>query len=119
MSLLLLNPSLPKDDPRTQAATLADVKIVPRCYGLDCAPPPFPILFDVYLCFQMGDAYYVGTYSPWGFPWAPPGKKLLVLKGKIVEIVLDKNRIRMKAPLNLNLKRIHNNQGSCSEVESS
>lgn len=105
LSLVLLSGQSPADKPQKQAAILVEAQIAPRCYGLDC--PPLPVPFDAYLCFQVKDIYYIGTYSPWGFPWAPPGKKLLALQGQSVEIVVTDERIKIVAPFNKSLKRLH------------
>jgi hypothetical protein len=110
--IALLAAQIPSNAPKTQEAILVEVRIDPECHGLDC--PPIPVPFDGYLCFRINDDYYLGTYRPWGFPWAPPDKKLLTLKGETVKILINKERIDMKAPLRINLKRIPNQRGSCT-----
>jgi hypothetical protein len=105
------------DPPKTEKAILVEIQIVQECAGLDCPPPPFPVRYDAHLCFRANDNYYLGAYRPWGFPWAPPGKK--PLKGQTVEIGIDNEHILMKAPLHIKLTRIPNHQGSCTLGESS
>jgi hypothetical protein len=107
------------DPPKTEKAILVEIQIVQECTGLDCPPPPFPVPFDAQLCFRVNDNYYLGAYRLWGFPWAPPGKKLLATKGQTVEIVIEKERVLMKAPFHIKLTRISNHQGSCTPGESS
>jgi hypothetical protein len=104
LSFVLLLGQSSRDKPQKETAILVEALVIPRCYGLDC--PPLPVPFDAYLCFQMKDTYYTGKYSPWGFPWAPPGKRLLALRGQSVEIVVTDERIKIVAPLNINLNRI-------------
>lgn len=104
VSLVLLSGPSPTNEPQKQAAILVEARIVPRCNGLDC--PPLPVPFDAYLCFQVKDIFYTGTYSPWGFPWAPPGKRLLASQGRSVEIVVTNERIRVVTPFKVSLKRL-------------
>jgi hypothetical protein len=106
VSLVLLSGQSPADKPPNETALLVEARVVPRCNGLDC--PPLPVPFDAYLCFQVKDTYYTGTYSPWGFPWAPPGKRLLALQQKSVEIAVTNERIRVVAPFKVSLKKLHN-----------
>lgn len=97
--------TIPPDKPQNQSAILVEAQIVPRCYGLHC--PPLPVPFDADLCFQVKDIYYIGTYSPWGFPWAPPGKKLLASQRHSVEIVVKDEPIKVVAPCSASLKKLH------------
>ncbi len=106
VGLVFLSGQSSADKPQRETATLVDVRIAPPCYGLDC--PPLPMPFDVYLCFQVKDTYYAAMYRPWGFPWAPPRKGLIALRGQSVEVTVTDKRIGVVAPLSVNLKRVHN-----------
>jgi hypothetical protein len=105
LSIVILPGQSSRDKPQKETAILVEARIIPRCYGLDC--PPFPVPFDASVCFQVKDTYYAGKYSPWGFPWSPPGKRLVALDHQSVEIVVTDERIRIVAPLKESLNRIH------------
>ena len=105
LKFVLLTGQSSADKPKKEAAILVEVHIVPRCTGLDC--PPLPVPSDAYLCFQVKDTFYTGTYSPWGFPWAPPGKRLVALERQSVEIVVTDEHLRIALPLSVSLKRTH------------
>jgi hypothetical protein len=103
LSAVLLPGQFSGDKPERERAILIEAQIVPRCYGLDC--PLLPVPFDGYLCFQVKDTYYTGRYVPWGFPWAPPGERLVALERQSVEVVVTDERIRLVAPLKVTLRR--------------
>jgi hypothetical protein len=86
-------------------AILVEVRSMQKCVGLDC--PPWPVPDDSYFCFQAGDDFFTGVYGPFA-PWAKQGKRLQLLKGKTVEIVVTDKHIKVVAPrINLRLKRVH------------
>jgi hypothetical protein len=103
--LLFLSGVSADPGPPQKTPTLVEVRGLPHCAGLDCPPWPTPISVDV--CLRVDDAYYTGMYRPWGAPWAASGKKLLVLKGQSVEVVVTDADIRVIAP-RMRLQRMHN-----------
>lgn len=120
LGLILLSAHPSPDKPQKLTATLVEIRIHPPCAGLDCPPPPLPSTFGASLCFQVNDAYYVGSYVAWQFPWTDPEKKLGPLRGQPIEIVLTNKHIHIVAPVSLRLRRIHNDQvftsNSCNQA---
>jgi hypothetical protein len=108
VGIFILGGQIGSSKPPKQAANVVEVKIPSPCNGLDCPPPPLPVPYDAYICFQIGDSYYGGTYRLWVFPWSPPEKKWLALRGQSVEIVLSEKHISVGEPLNVSLRRIRN-----------
>lgn len=107
VSLALFSGTSSADTSERKAAILVEAVSVPKCYSLDCGPWPVPD--DVHFCFQVGNDFYSGTYSPWGVPWATAGEKLCALEGRPVEIVVSDKQISVIAPrVKLRLNRLHN-----------
>jgi hypothetical protein len=88
------------------AAMLIEAPSTPICVGLDC--PPWPVPDDFGFCFEAEGAYYTGMYFSRALPWATKGKKLSVLKGQSVEIVVTEKEIRVvDSRIKVKLRRIH------------
>ena len=98
-------------------AILVEAYSMPKCAGFDC--PPWPVPDDRAFCFQSGENFFTGIYLPLGMPWETKGKRLLILEGKSVEIVVTDRSIQVEAPrISLRLKRVHSDPlfrlASCS-----
>jgi hypothetical protein len=118
-SLVLLSGVLSADTARKAiTATLIEVGTWPLCHGPDC--PPWPVPDEVRFCFQSGNNFYTGVYSPRPVPWANAEKKLMAWEGKPVEIIVRDRRIEVLVPgINVRLARVHKEMrftcGSCAE----
>jgi hypothetical protein len=87
-------------------AILIEAEPTRLCVGLDC--PPWPVPDDFGFCFQAGDTYYTGTYRSRALPWATKGKKLSLLKGQSLDLlVTDKDISVVDSQIKVNLKRVH------------
>jgi hypothetical protein len=87
-------------------AMLVEAPSTRICVGLDC--PPWPVPDDFCFCFKAGDIYYTGTYSSRALPWATKGKKLSLLKGQYVEILVTERKIRVvDSRIKGTLRRVH------------
>jgi hypothetical protein len=105
-SLVLLTADPADCQLTTKLATLVEILAIPKCFSFDC--PPWPMPDDVYACFQVEGAYYVGAYTPWGVPWVAAGKHLLTLNGQSVQIVLTETEIKVITQhVKVRLKRIN------------
>jgi hypothetical protein len=116
-SLVLLGAATSAYTSQRKTAMLVEVYSTHKCVGLDC--PPWPVPDDYDFCFQVGESFYTGTYYPFGVPLAKKGKRLLPFEGKSVEIVVTDKHIEIVAPpINLRLKRVHDDAAfqlnSCS-----
>jgi hypothetical protein len=106
VSLVLMSGGSPGDSQKAIAAILVETPSTPVCVGLDC--PPWPVPNDFGFCFKAGDTYYTGTYFSRAVPWATKGKKLSLLKGQPVEIlVMDKEIRVVDSRIKVKLKRVH------------
>ena len=119
VSLLLFSKAAPAKNSEQKIATLVEVYTLPSCSGLDC--PPWPVPPDGGFCFQVGDAFYTGMSHQWGVPWATKAKRLMALKGQMVEIFVTEKQIIVVAPrIKLSLYRTHQDSrfkvAACAQV---
>jgi hypothetical protein len=106
-TLVLISVSSAADKSQKKiVATLVEAPSTRICVGLDC--PPWPVPDDFGFCFQEGTYHYTGTYFSRAMPWATKGKRLSLLKGQPVAILVTEKEILVKdSRIKVKLKRVH------------
>jgi hypothetical protein len=115
ISLVLIGGGSPGDKSQKPiTAILVETSSTPVCVGLDC--PPWPVPDDLGFCFQAEGNYYTGMYYSRLWPRATKGKKLSLLKGQSLEILVTDKEIRVvDSRIKVKLTRVHSSPGFQSD----